>query len=290
MGMGGFGDEKRVGEIIRSALGEDVGKGDITSESLISKTAKVSARFVAGEEGVLAGLAVAEMVFKEIDEAISFQTASAEGARIKPGKELARISGSARSILSGERCALNFLQRLSGIATLTAKFVGAVKDTGAKIYDTRKTTPNLRILEKYAVSIGGGCNHRMGLYDQVLIKDNHIVAARKEGLKKLSDMVQKVRRDVSADVKIEIEVDNLKDLEDALAGSPDMIMLDNMTPDEMKRAVRLIKDRSRRPLIEASGNINLKNVREVAVSGVDIISVGALTHSARGLDISLEFE
>ena len=291
MGSGAFGiDEKKVREITRNALLEDIGKGDITSAALISEKAQISARFVAGEEGVLAGLPVAEKVFAEIDPAISFQAKSSEGARIEDGQELAVISGSARSILSGERCALNFLQRLSGIATLTAKFVNAVSGTGAKIYDTRKTTPNLRILEKYAVRAGGGYNHRMGLFDQVLIKDNHIAAALKEGIERLSDIVQKARRSVPEDVKIEVEVDDLEGFEDSLAGRPDIIMLDNMTAEEMKKAVGLIKDKTGRPLIEASGNIDLEGVRQVADSGVDIISIGGLTHSARALDISLEFD
>jgi len=282
-------DRQSILKIVRDALHEDVGEGDITSAALIPATAEVSGSFVSKDEGVIAGLGVCEIIFQEIDGSVSFKPACMDGEKIRPGRRIAEVSGSALSVLSGERLALNLLGRLSGIATLTGQFVRAVEGTGAKIYDTRKTTPNLRILEKYAVRVGGGHNHRMGLFDQVLIKDNHIAIAKKEGLERLSDIVQKARDNAPAGTKIEIEVDSIEDFEDALAGRPDMIMLDNMTPLRMKKAFDIIRDLPERPLIEASGNITLENVREVASSGVDIISVGSLTHSARALDISLEF-
>ena len=283
-------DRQSIMKIIRDALHEDVGEGDITSAGLLSEKTQVGGHFVSRDEGIIAGLVVCEIVFQEIDSGVSFRATYRDGERIDPGRKIAEVSGSAHSILSGERLALNFLQRLSGIATLTEKFVRAVEGTAAKIYDTRKTTPNLRILEKYAVRIAGGHNHRIGLFDQVLIKDNHIAIAKKEGIKRLGDMVQRARERAPAGTKIEIEVDSLKDFADALGGRPDIIMLDNMTPEQMKKAYESVRDLPRRPLLEASGNITLENVREVASSGVDIISVGALTHSARALDISLEFD
>jgi nicotinate-nucleotide pyrophosphorylase (carboxylating) len=283
-------DKESMLKIVKDALREDIGKGDVTSEALLSKESSADARLVAREEGIIAGLVVAEAVFHTIDPKVSFEYVCGDGDHVHAGEECARVSGAARAILGGERVALNFLQRLSGIATLTGKFVRAVEGTGARIYDTRKTTPLLRVLEKYAVRCAGGFNHRMGLFDQVLIKDNHIQAAKREGLRSLSDMIQKVRSRSPKGTIIEIEVEMLEDFKDALAGTPDIIMLDNMTVEEMKRAREGVKDLSTRPLLEASGSISLENVADVAAAGVDIISVGALTHSAGALDISLEFE
>ena len=283
-------DKDKILKIIKDALYEDIGEGDITSAGLIPESAQISGAFLAKEEGILAGLALAKIIFEEIDAMLAFQTFCNDGLKIRAGQQIACVSGNARSILAGERLALNFLQRLSGIATLTAKFVKAIAGTPAKIYDTRKTTPNLRILEKSAVRFGGGYNHRMGLFDQVLIKDNHIAIAKKEGFERLSDIVQRAREKVLAEAKIEIEVNNLDDFEDALAGHPDIIMLDNMSLADMKKACDIVRNLPKRPLLEASGNVALENVRQVALAGVDIISVGAITHSAKALDISLELE
>ncbi|MFO7843299.1 MAG: carboxylating nicotinate-nucleotide diphosphorylase [Bacteroidales bacterium] len=230
------------------------------------------------ENGVLAGLPIAELVFREIDDDIEFSILKDEGETVKIGEKVAEISGRTRSILKGERLALNFLQRLSGIATYTRRYVEEVEGTDAKIVDTRKTTPNLRILEKYAVRVGGGTNHRMGLYDAVLIKDNHIRSAGgvKEAIKKV---------ETGHMVKIEVEVESLDDIEEALKAGTDIIMLDNMEPSEMKKAVDIIEDSA---IIEASGGIILENIREIAETGVDVISVGALTHQIRSIDISLD--
>ena len=269
-----------IDKIIEQALLEDIGTGDITSESIVPSDLKAKGIIKTSEEGVVAGLDITYLIFKKLDSEIIFQEKIKDGTKITRGKVLAKISGSARTILKGERVALNFLQRMSGIATITFKFCQQVKDFPVRIFDTRKTTPGLRILEKYAVRMGGGHNHRFGLYDAVLIKDNHIAVAG--GIK---SAVNSVRKQISHTVKIEVEAENLSQLQEALKVQVDTIMLDNMDLETMKEAVKMVKGEA---LIEASGGITLEKVREIARTGVDLISVGALTHSVKSLDISME--
>ncbi len=269
-----------IDKIIEQALLEDIGTGDITSESIVPYDLKAKGIIKTSEEGVVAGLDIAYLIFKKLDSEIIFQEKIKDGTKVTRGKVLAEISGYARTILKGERVALNFLQRMSGIATITSKFCQQVKDFPVRIFDTRKTTPGLRILEKYAVRMGGGHNHRFGLYDAVLIKDNHIVVAG--GIK---SAVNSVRKQISHTVKIEVEAENLSQLQEALKVQVDTIMLDNMDLETMKEAVKMVKGEA---LIEASGGITLEKVREIARTGVDLISVGALTHSVKSLDISME--
>ena len=269
-----------IDKIIEQALLEDIGTGDITSESIIPLNLKAKGIIKTSEEGVVAGLDIACLVFKKLDSEICFQSKMKDGNKILPEEILAEITAPAQTILKGERVALNFLQRLSGIATITSKFCQEVKDLPVRIVDTRKTTPGLRILEKYAVHMGGGYNHRFGLYDAVLIKDNHIAVAG--GIK---SAVNSVRKQISHTVKIEVEVENLSQLQEALEMKVDIVMLDNMSLDMMREAVNIAKGKV---LIEASGGITLDNVREVAQTGVDLISIGALTHSVKSLDISME--
>ena len=270
----------QIDKIIGQALLEDIGTGDITTDSIIPYDLKTKGIIKTKEEGVIAGLNIANLVFKKLDSNIIFQEKIKDGAKVSRNKILAEITGSARTILKGERVALNFLQRMSGIATTTSKFCQEVKDFPVRIVDTRKTTPGLRILEKYAVRMGGGYNHRFGLYDAVLIKDNHIAVA--EGIK---SAVNSVRKQISHTVKIEVEVENLSQLQEALEIKVDIIMLDNMNLDTMREAVKIVKSKA---LIEVSGGITLENVREIAQTGVDLISIGALTHSVKSLDISME--
>lgn len=269
-------DPKTIEKIIRLALEEDIGEGDITTETVIPQDLKARAVLKAEEEGVLCGLRVAELVFRELDSHIEFNPLARDGDGIKPGQKLAEIEGNARALLTGERVALNFLQRLSGVATATKKFVEAVKPYKAKILDTRKTTPGLRILEKYAVRCGGGENHRMGLYDMALIKDNHIM---------LAGSVKNALEKVKGKGKVEIEVENLNQLREALESRPDIIMLDNMQERDMEKAVKMIEGKAK---VEASGGINLSNLEQVARTGVDFISIGGLTHSFKSLDITME--
>jgi len=269
-----------VDKIIEQALLEDIGTGDITTESVIPSNLKAKGIIKTSEEGVVAGLDIACLVFRKLDSVITFQEKIKDGIKVARGKVLAEITGPARTILKGERVALNFLQRMSGIATITSKFCQEVKDFPVRIVDTRKTTPGLRILEKYAVRMGGGYNHRFGLYDAVLIKDNHIAVAG--GIK---SAVHSVRKQISHTVKIEVEVENLSQFQEALEMKVDIIMLDNMNLDTMREAVKIAKDKT---LIEASGGVTLENVREIAQTGVDLISIGALTHSVKSLDISME--
>jgi nicotinate-nucleotide pyrophosphorylase (carboxylating) len=269
-----------IDKIVEQALLEDIGTGDITSESIVPYDLKAKGIIKTSEEGVVAGLDIIYLVFKKLDPEICFQSKIKDGKNILPGEVLAKISGSARTILKGERVALNFLQRMSGIATITSKFCQQVKDFPVRIVDTRKTTPGLRILEKYAVRMGGGYNHRFGLYDAVLIKDNHIVVAG--GIKSAVNSVQK---QISHTVKIEVEVENLSQLQEALKVQVDIIMLDNMDLETMKEAVKIVKGKT---LIEASGEITLEKARKIAQIGVDLISVGALTHSVKSLDISMK--
>jgi len=271
---------QQIDEIIERALEEDIGSGDLTTNALVSEDMQAKAVIFVKQEGVIAGLPVAERVFKRLDEELHWGAKRQDGERISSGQIVAEIDGNLRAILMGERVALNFLQRMSGIATLTAKFVDAVRGLPVKVLDTRKTAPGLRILDKYAAKVGGGFNHRFGLYDGALIKENHIKAAG--GIAKA---VREVRQRVPPTVKIEVEATNLKEVEEALQAGADIIMLDNMSIKEIEKAVRFI---DRRALVEASGGVTLENVREIAATGVDFISVGALTHSVKALDLSLE--
>jgi nicotinate-nucleotide pyrophosphorylase (carboxylating) len=264
--------------IVAAALAEDVGDGDVTTEATVSPDAVGTATLLVKEAGVVCGLDVAERVFRTLDPDIVFERLVEDGHVATGRTEVARVTGTERAILTGERTALNFLGRLSGVATLTRRYVDAVAGTGASILDTRKTTPGLRLLEKLAVACGGGRNHRAGLYDAVLIKDNHLRAAGS-----VADAVAGARE--LTDLPVEVECDTLEQVSEALAAGVDAILLDNMTPAELREAVALVAGRAR---LEASGGITLDTVREVAETGVDEISVGALTHSARSLDVSLE--
>lgn len=269
----------KVGKIVENALREDIGKGDITTNSLFDENARCKAVITAKENGTIAGLPVAEIVFRKLDKNVICDLKKKDGDKVKPHETLAEISGPTRAILTGERVALNFLQRLSGIATYTSKFAEAVRGLPVKILDTRKTAPGLRILDKYAVSIGGGYNHRFGLYDGILIKDNHIKL-----MGSISRAIEAVREKTSGKLEIEVETSTLDEVREALMAKADIIMLDNMSLENLKKALVLI---SRGALVEASGGITLRNVREIAESGVDFISIGALTHSPQALDIGL---
>ena len=277
-------DVTAVRQIVAAALAEDLGWGDLTTDSLIAPDQTGVGQLLAKEQGVLAGSEVAALVFTTADPSLRMEAAVADGSLVTPGTVLARVQGPLAGMLRGERVALNFLQRLSGIASATAQYVAAVAGTGARIVDTRKTTPNLRALEKYAVRVGGGGNHRFCLSDGVLIKDNHLAALRARG-QRLAEAVQMVRRRVPHTIKIEVEAETLADVEEALAAGVDAVLLDNMTLEDLRRAVRMVAGRA---ITEASGGINLATVRAVAECGVDLISVGALTHSVRSLDISME--
>jgi nicotinate-nucleotide pyrophosphorylase (carboxylating) len=267
---------------VAQALCEDLGlAGDITSAAIIPADQVSEPRLVAREAGVIAGLSLAQAAFREIDDHVSFTAIAADGDRVEAGTELARITGKTRAILSAERVALNFLGRLSGITTLTAQYVSAVAGTQARITCTRKTTPGLRALEKYAVRAGGGVNHRFGLFDGLLIKDNHVAAAGGIG-----PAVARARAAAGHMVRIELEVDTLAQLDEALARGVDAILLDNMSPAELREAVAKTDGRA---LLEASGGVNLETVEAIAATGVDLISAGALTNSARCLDVALDF-
>lgn len=271
-----------VERAVADALAEDLGLvGDITTQATIPASATASGVIAARKPGVVSGLQLAQAAFHALDASIVFETVIADGHGIAAGDVLARISGPARGILSAERVALNYLGRLSGIATLTARYVGAVAGTDAAIVDTRKTTPGLRAFEKYAVRCGGGRNHRIGLFDAVLIKDNHIVAAGG-----VESAIAAARRNAGHMVKIEVEVDTLEQLEIVLQHRVDAVLLDNMAPEMLRRAVALVAGRA---VTEASGGVSLATVRDIAESGVDLISVGALTHSAPVLDLGLDF-
>ena len=265
---------------VRRALEEDSGRGDPTTNNIVSPTARASALIVAKHGGVIAGLDVAYAVFLVLDEQAVFKTTVDEGSRVRKSQMLAEISGSARALLTAERTALNFLGRMSGIATLTREFVEAVEGTKAIILDTRKTAPGLRAIDKLAVSRGGGQNHRQGLYDMILIKDNHI-----EHAGSITEALRLVRAS-GVDLEIEVEARSLTDMEEALALGVGRILLDNITVAELHDAVALNAGRAK---LEASGNITLENVRAIAETGVDFISVGALTHSARAFDVSLQW-
>jgi len=268
-----------IQRIVRGALAEDVGTGDVTSVPIIAPTVRLEGDFLVKTRGVIAGLEVVGEVFAQVDPAITYAPMVEDGSLVNPGDVVARVAGSGPGILIAERTTLNFLQRMSGIATLAKRYVDAVVGTRARILDTRKTAPGLRVLDKMAVRLGGGANHRIGLYDMVLIKDNHIEAAGG-----ITAAVQRVREHVR-DLPIEVEVESLEQLDEALALGVDRIMLDNMSLDTMREAVRHAADRVE---LEASGGVNLDTVAAVAATGVDLISVGALTHSVSALDISLE--
>ena len=272
--------------VIDHALEEDIGWGDATTSALIGPRWSAQGRVVAKGNGILAGIDVLAQVFRTVDERIVVDILCADGTLVAPGMALASIAGPAAGILSAERVALNFVQRLSGIASLTRRYVEAVAGIPVHIVDTRKTTPGLRSLEKYAVRVGGGHNHRHNLSDGVLIKDNHLVALKQEGYD-LARIIAQARERVPHTVKIEVEVETPEAAEEAAEAGADIIMLDNMTLDQMRRAVDLVAGQA---LVEASGGINLETVRAVAETGVDLISVGALTHSASALDISLDLE
>lgn len=268
--------------LIKQALKEDIGYGDITTNALIPAKQQAKAFIVAKQAGVIAGLNVAKEVFAELDRKIKFKSFVKDGDKVAPGEKIAQISGSARAVLTGERVALNFLAHLSGIATLTRQFVDKAGQYKAEILDTRKTMPGMRLLEKYAVKCGKGSNHRIGLWDGILIKDNHLAMLGKN----IKEAVSLVCRKSKHNIKVEVEVENIKQLKDALAARADIILLDNMAISEIKKAVKLAA--SSRVLLEVSGGVNLSNVRRIAKAGVDRISIGALTHSAKALDLSLE--
>ncbi len=274
--------------VIARALAEDVGEGDITTKWTVPLTTRAQAKMIVRADGVIAGLDIAQWVFEAVEEAIVFEAHVKDGDRAVAGEILADISGAARGLLTGERVALNFLQRMSGIATMTAQFVDAVQGTNARILDTRKTAPGLRSLDKYAVATGGGVNHRVGLYDMVLIKENHIAAA--DGIGPALLAVWKGMDFEGRDVPVEVEVETLSELDEVLVLGADRVMLDNMSLNDMREAVEKVRQlKGKKPELEASGNVSLERVRAIAETGVDFISVGALTHSVKALDISLLF-
>ena len=276
----------QIEELIEKSLDEDMPGGDITTDSLILPHKKGKASFIAKSNGILAGIEIARLVFLKVDPFLRFSILCGDGSSIKPRDILATVEGNASGILKAERTSLNFLQHLSGIATSTAQYVEAVKGLPVKILDTRKTVPGLRVLEKYAVSMGGGQNHRLNLSDMVLIKDNHIAILRQQGFS-IKDIVNKARSGVPRNIQVEIETTNPQDALEAAHAGADIVMLDNMDLDAMREAVKLVNHKA---ILEASGGVNLNTVRAIAGTGVDWISVGAITHSAKALDISLELE
>jgi len=271
---------------VKAALAEDIGGGDVTTLATVPKAQAFKAVMRAREPLVVAGLEFARAAFLQLSSAVKIEYLVHDGTHVGRGDNLLRISGSARAILSAERVALNFVQRLSGIATLTAQFVADIKGTRAQILDTRKTTPGWRRFEKYAVACGGGKNHRLGLFDQVLIKDNHLAALQNEKPNAVAAAVQRARKNYPK-LRIEIEADTLEQVAQAAEAGADIILLDNMSAEQLRLAVKIAKGRAK---TEASGGVNLATVRAIAGSGVDFISVGALTHSARAVDIGLDFE
>jgi nicotinate-nucleotide pyrophosphorylase (carboxylating) len=271
---------------VRAALAEDLGGGDATTLATVPPGAMSAALMRAREPLVVAGIQFAETAFKQLSPKIKIERYVRDGRRAKAGGTLLKISGPARAILSGERVALNFIQRLSGVATATAQFVDAVKGPHAQILDTRKTTPGWRRFEKYAVACGGGKNHRLGLFDMVLIKDNHLVALQHEKPNAIAAAVSRARKKFPK-LKVEVEADTLEQAAQAADAGADIILLDNMTPAQLRQAVKRVRGRAK---TEASGGVNLKTVRTIAETGVDYVSVGAITHSARAVDIGLDFE
>lgn len=275
-------DNLYIKDIVINALKEDMPLGDVTTDNIIGEGDTSNAEFLAKQDAVIAGLDVAKLVFETLSADVNFTALVKDGDKVKKGDIIARVSGSTRALLKGERTALNFLQRLSAIATMSNRYAMKVKDLPVKIADTRKTTPGLRILEKYAVNAGGGSNHRFSLSDGVLIKDNHIAAAGG-----ITNAVKRVRENIPHTVKIEVEVESMEEVQEALQCKADIIMLDNMTNEQMAEAVHLI---NKRALVEASGNISEETIYDVALTGVDIISIGKLTHSANSIDISMNIE
>jgi len=286
MGIPKLTPEEQIDKIIELALAEDLGQGDITSEILIPLDLVGKAYILVKEEGVIAGLEVAEKVFRHVDPTLKVEILIKDGAKVKAGDITANVSGAVISILEAERTAINFVQKLSGVATATSKYVARVQGLKTNIVDTRKTTPGMRLLEKYAVRMGGGKNHRLHLGDGILIKDNHLVALRAMGLS-LKEIVAKAKKNAPKGIRVEVEATSLQEALDAAGAGADMILLDNMPPEEMKRVVSMLP---RHVKTEASGGITLENVRAAALSGVDVISVGALTHSTKALNVSLELE
>ena len=279
-------NQAQIEEIVDRALAEDLGWGDATTEALIPHDWRGQACLVVKADGILAGVEVAKEVFHRVDPEIEVKVLIRDGNKVKPGDIIVRISGRISSILKAERTALNFLQRLSGIASGTNRYVEAVEGLAVRIMDTRKTTPGLRLLEKYAVAVGGGENHRMNLGDGILIKDNHLAALRSQGLT-IKDIVGRARQNAPQRPKVEVEVKAVSEAAEAADAGADIIMLDNMSIEDMRKAVKCIKGRA---LIEASGGITRDSIRAIAETGVDFISIGALTHSAMALDISLELK
>jgi nicotinate-nucleotide pyrophosphorylase (carboxylating) len=275
-----------IRSVVEAALREDIGHGDISTESVVPLGTKATAHVLFKEAGVVAGLAVVAATFNAVDPSAVVAVQCPDGTTVERGTTVATISGEARGLLTGERVALNFLQRMSGIATQTARYVAAVDGTGARILDTRKTTPGLRALEKYAVAVGGGVNHRFGLYDAVMLKDNHLAIMATLGVP-IEEVVRRTRASVGPMVSVEVEVESVEQAALVAGSGVDMILLDNMSPAAMREAVAVVGGRAK---LEASGGITLDTIRAVAESGVDYISVGALTHSARALDISLDIE
>lgn len=273
-----------VEDLVERALDEDAAGADITTDLLVPAHAKGKASFIIKADGILAGIDMARLVFLKVDPFLKFSILIRDGSTIKPGDMAATVEGNVPGILKGERTALNFLQHLSGIATQTSLYVKAVQGLPVKILDTRKTVPGLRILEKYAVSVGGGVNHRLDLADMVLIKDNHLAILHRQGFS-ISDILRKARGKTPQGMKIEVETANPRDAKEAADAGADVVMLDNMSLEEMRQAVNLVNHRA---IVEASGGINLNTIRGIAETGVDWISVGALTHSARALDISMK--
>lgn len=272
--------------LIDLALEEDIGTGDITTQILIPPALKARAILLAKSEGILAGIGVARRVFLKLDPELKFKALIEDGSPLKKGDIIAEIKGKARAILTGERTALNLLQRLSGIATQTSQYVARVRDLPVLIMDTRKTTPGLRLLEKYAVRMGGGHNHRLNLSDGILIKDNHLVVLRAKG-KTLTEVVAQAKKKAPKDLMVEVETTNLDEVREAVSAGADIIMFDNMSVAMMRRGVKLLTPGIKS---EASGGVNLERVRAIAETGVNFISIGALTHSLRALDISLELQ
>ena len=284
-------DLKLLEPLLDAALREDIGTGDLTSEAVIPPDAVARGLFVARETGVLAGAPLLGPLFQRIDPAAEVKLLKSDGDALARGDAIAAIAGPARAILAGERAALNFLQRLSGIATMTRRFVTLAAPHGAKILDTRKTLPGWRTLDKYAVRAGGGTNHRMGLYDQVLIKDNHLlVAERRWPGRAVGGAIEAARKTSPPGTRIEVEADTLGQVREAIEAGADIILLDNMTDDQMRQAVAMARGRAPRPILEASGGVAEARVEAIARTGVDWISVGALTHSAPALDIALDLE
>lgn len=284
-------DRSACETLIRLALAEDLADvGDVTSRTLIAPDARGTVRVVARKPGVIAGLPIVEMVFAELDAAVQCRFHVADGTRVQGPALLAEVTGPLRTLLTGERTALNFLGHLSGVATLTRRFVDAVAGTRARILDTRKTLPGWRVLEKYAVRCGGGTNHRMGLFDGILIKDNHLAAWRAAAADgSIAAAVRHARDNAPAGVPIEVEVDTLEQLRDALAAEPDIVLLDNMPAETLRQAVAIRNALAAGVQLEASGGVTLENVADIAGAGVERISVGALTHSAPALDVAFDW-